>query len=122
MITESNITVYNKIFDKSTRTDKWFRVQVKDVHWEGSKGVNTEKTGLENADSVKVFIPFSSLSELKELHIQPEDYIVKGLIEDEISSTSELEKKYKTAVKVKYADVRDDALIDELKHIEVGCE
>lgn len=122
MITESSITLYSKGFDKTTRTDKWFRVQIKDVHWEGNKGINVEKTGLENADSVKVFIPFSSLTEIKDLYIQPGDYIVKGLIDDEISSTSELEKKYKTAVKVKYADVRDDAINKELWHIEVGCE
>lgn len=122
MITESDITLYKRSFDKSTRLDRWVRVQIQNVHWEESKGINIEKTGLENADKIKVFIPFTSLVGALTSDINPGDYVVKGLIEDEIGSTSELERKYKDAVKIKYVDVRNDAINEELWHVEVGCE
>ncbi|MFL8951102.1 DUF6751 family protein [Helcococcus kunzii] len=132
MITESNITIYNKFIDSKTRNDVWKKTQIKNVHWEESKGANIIKSGMTNADSVKVFIPYSSIEE--DVYIDPKqykgdgftlkpgDYIVKGLIEDEITSSSELEKQYSTAVKIKTVDNRNDALIKDLWHFEVGCE
>ncbi|EHR33443.1 hypothetical protein HMPREF9709_01191 [Helcococcus kunzii ATCC 51366] len=132
MITESNITIYNKYLDKITRLDKWKKTQILNVHWEETKGINIIKSGMSNADSVKVFIPYLSIEDLvyidpiqfngKGFTIKPGDYIVKGLIEDEITSSSELEKQYKTAVKIKTVNNRNDSLIKDLWHFEVGCE
>ncbi len=132
MITESNITIYNKYLDQATRLDKWKKTQVRNVHWEETQGANIIKSGMTNADSVKVYIPYLSLEE--HLYVDPKqyngngitfnpgDYIVKGLIEDEITSSSELEKQYNTAVKIKTVDNRNDSLIEDLWHFEVGCE
>ncbi|WP_282926892.1 DUF6751 family protein [Helcococcus kunzii] len=132
MITESNITIYNKYLDQATRTDKWKKTQIKNVHWEETQGANIIKSGMSNADSVKIFIPYVSFSELLYIDpkqfkgegftFQPGDYIVKGLIEDEITSSSELEKQYITAVKIKTVDNRNDSIIKDLWHFEVGCE
>lgn len=120
MITESNITLYSKGFDISTRLDTWKRFEIYDVHWEEVQGANIIKSGLSNADKVRVFIPIKSLDE-NIPRIKPDDYIVKEIIVDEITSTSELEKKYETAVKVKTADYRLDSINKDLWHVEVGC-
>lgn len=121
MITESNITLYSKTRDINTRLDIWSRYHIYDVHWEEVQGANIIQSGLTNADKIKVFIPIKSLDE-NIPRIKPDDYIVKEIIVDEITSTSELEKKYETAVKVKTADYRKDSLNEDLWHVEVGCE
>lgn len=129
MIVDSDITIYSKYI--TNREVAWKKTHIKGVHWEEVQGANILKSGLTNADRVKVFIPFSSL-EAEPVEpigyagegytIKPGDYIVKGLVEDEILSEVELEKKYTTAVKVKTADIRKDAVNKDLWHIEIGAE
>lgn len=120
MITDSDITVYRQQVDPATRELVWSRAQIKKVHWEESQGINIAASGLSNADRYKIFIPYSNVPEGHK--IVPGDVIVKGLVEDEITSSSQLEKKYTQVAKVKTVDVRTDAVIQQLWHVELGCE
>ena len=134
MITDSDITIYHRTVNAVTRIPEWHSTQIANVHWEESQGVNIASSGLSNADSVKVFIPYASLVDLtyvdpkqytgaaKTFSIQPGDYVVKGLITDAITSSSDLEKKYSSAVKVRTADNRVDGVMQRLWHIALGCE
>ena len=120
MITDSDITIYHQTVNSVTRIPEWQSVQIKNVHWEESQGVNITNSGLANADRYKIFIPHSNMP--LGLVIQPGDIVVKGLVTDEITSSSQLEKKYPSVAKVKTADVRTDSLMKQLWHIELGCE
>ena len=86
MITNSNMTIYNKV------GTKWYRTHIFDVAWQDAKHANVGQEGLETADSTKVFIPESSASsymkpkafkakEDKSEHftIQKGDLVVKGI-------------------------------------------
>lgn len=121
MITESNITLFSKGLDPLTRLDTWTKYHIYEVHWEEVQGLNIIKSGLKDADKVIVFIPLTSIDGVLSTRIKPDDYIVKGIVDDNILTTSDLERKYSTAVKVKTADYREDALNESLWHVEVGC-
>lgn len=54
MITNSNMTIYNKV------GNKWYQKHIFDVAWQDAKHANISQDGLETADSTKVFIPESS--------------------------------------------------------------
>ena len=38
MLTNADMTIYNKVFDKATRTDKFVRTQVPRVNWYNNLG------------------------------------------------------------------------------------
>lgn len=109
MITNADVTIYNKYFDKATRTDKYKRTVLKGVFWDHKKAVNMIKSGMENAHSVSIMIPFSmdtdkSYISPKEFYKSPGvnnftlsegDRVVKGIIDFEITGkVSDLDKDY----------------------------
>lgn len=108
------MTVYAKEFDPTTRLDKWKPKQVIGVFWDNCKGANVKKSGMETADSVVVFIPLANM-----IAIKVGDYIVKGLVEDEVTKITDLEKKYQDVHVVTKVDKKDFGSAS-MRHWEVG--
>lgn len=90
MITNADCTVFNKVYDSQTRQDTWKATQLRGVFWENCKAANTIKSGMKEADSAMIFIPFSipGYQAPKEFQmnasgwtLQPEHWIVRGLVE-----------------------------------------
>lgn len=71
MLTNEQIVLYNKYFDKSTRAEKYQPVIIPAVYWEGAKIANTVASGLENADSIKIIIPRTILNYVDKEYIEP---------------------------------------------------
>jgi hypothetical protein len=84
MHTNADITLY------SWQTgDKYIRSVIKDVLWMEVKQSNIEKTGLTSADSVKIFIPGSSLPEGGLKFTTSKDMVIKGIVTTEIDNASQ---------------------------------
>lgn len=58
MITNTELTVYHKTFNQTTRLEEWTRYNYSKVWWFGGKGANINK-GYENANDVDVRIPYN---------------------------------------------------------------
>ena len=107
MIVNADITLYNRKLDKVTRQYVYKRTVLYGVHWYTDQKVAVSDKGLESADSIKIRVPMAGR---KETFLEPEEYakkedvtgfftasngdvFVKGILEDEITKESDLEKK-----------------------------
>lgn len=136
MRTNAGITLYNKYIDPATRSEKYARSQVPLVAWETRKGVSVNRTGgYIEVDQSVVYIPFARganylkpiawqalSSKTGKWTIQPGDFVVKGLVADEIGDTftvTALSKKYDDVYTVSRVDANDQGSLS-LRHWEVG--
>jgi hypothetical protein len=118
----SGCTIYNKhIVDG---VEAYQRAQIEDIEWDSRKGANVLATGGNiAADAAKIVIPVSRganylppaewqalTTKTGKWTIQVEDYIVKGLVEDEISSAftiTDLKAKYDDVLRISSVDLKD---------------
>nr|DAQ38489.1 MAG TPA: hypothetical protein [Caudoviricetes sp.] len=136
MYTNSNITIYNKYFDKATRTDKYQRTILYGVFWDCKKAVNRIQSGLENADEAFIAIPFVVDSgkkyivpkEFEKLDdktgyftLQEGDRVVQGEIDFEVTGKlSDLDKQYE-AFTITSVDTKNFGS-PHMRHWEVGAK
>ena len=136
MQTNADITIYNRYFDTTTRTDKYQRTVIYDVFWEDKKAVNRLQSGVENADEVFIAIPFmysskkeyaspndfaSIIDKTGHFTLQESDRVVKGEIDFEITGkVSDLDKNYE-AFTVTSIDTKDFGSM-HMRHWEVGAK
>ncbi len=113
MHTNTPFTLYSKVYDEAIRLDVWKRSVIDKALWIDSKGINVKKAGLESADSVNVYVPDVSLS------FKVGDYIVKGVIDDEVTRITDLEKKYSDCHVITKVDKKDYGS-KEMHHFELG--
>lgn len=131
MKTNGNITVYNAYFDQATRQDKLKRTQVGPVFIDYSKGANVVRSGLTNANSVIVYIPFTSkgnYQEPKEFSTKPidekswtlkaGDIIVDGLVDFE-GTIKQIREQFDYVYTITNVDKKDFGSF-RMRHFEVG--
>lgn len=131
MKTNGNITVYNQSVDETTRLPKWQHTQVGPVFIDSSKGGNVVRQGMNNADSVKIYIPFTSTGNYQSPNdyknnpklggwtLKPGDVIVKGFVNDDITQITDLTEKYNNVFTITYVDPKDFGSY-RMRHFEVG--
>ncbi len=79
MYTNTSITLY--LYSNGA----YVRKNIANAFWDECKASNVLKSGMSNADSLKVFIPYA-----EEIHFTPaRDLIVKGSVSYNIDTTSE---------------------------------
>ncbi len=106
MITNADITIYNKKYDPGTRSDTWHCTVLKGVHFYCEHKVQLSASGLVNADLYKIripldvgvdkqYVPQREYQEAEDVSglwtIQKGDYIVRGIGPD-VFSLKELQK------------------------------
>lgn len=100
MMTNTNMSVYNKYVDPFTHETIYKKHLIDNVFWDDSLGSNLNM-GYENADKVNVYIPYdkNDLSEYKPPKeyngigwtLKNEDYMIKGNVDiEEVESIKEL--------------------------------
>jgi hypothetical protein len=115
--TNSDCTLYNKSVINGV--EAWTRTQIRDVFWEDRKAVTVQRSGLLEADSVAIYIPFTC----GVFSFKPGDILVRGLVTDEISAAftiTALKKKYPDIVSIRSVD-RMDYGGRHLQHWQIGC-
>jgi hypothetical protein len=133
MITPHDMTVYNAYV--SAGSTLYQRTQVTGVKWENRKASNVIKSGLLAADSVVVYVPFERgtnylkpkawtvlTSKTGKWTLKEGDYLVRGLVTDEISggfTITALKAKYDDVVSIKSVDTMD-AGSTIMHHWQVG--
>ena len=80
MYTNADMTLYS--YDNGAYT----RTEIEDVFWSETKQSNVRDSGIANADSLKVMIPYSSKNGLS--FTVNKDLVIKGIVEDEINTTT----------------------------------
>lgn len=118
MTTNTDITIYHKHIDQTTRLDTYTRYVVYGALWEECKAVNLANNGLADADSLRVYIPYAHMNGAE---ISAGDVIVRGICEKDIStdySLAKLQKEYKSSL-VTAVDKKDYGS-PALWHYEIG--
>ena len=133
MYTNSSMTIFNKKFNKVTRLDEWKRTIIEKVFWNDSRAYNIRQTGLDSADAVTVFVPFDYEANKEYIDseayktrddienyftIQEGDRIVKGEVLEDIESSTDLDKKFKTFTITK-VDKKDFGS-KHMRHWQIG--
>ncbi len=90
MLVNSSLTVYHLTFDSKKRIEKWIRYNYENVWWSGGKGASTNE-GYENANDVKIRIPYDQNEDLDISNFKIGDIVVKGSIYKDIESTQDLD-------------------------------
>jgi hypothetical protein len=121
MMTNADLTIYNRYTNAGSEV--YQRTQIQGVAWENRKASNTLAAGGSiAADQAVVFIPLARGAAYKKSKawlalvsktgywtLQPGDYIVKGLVSDEISGGFTM-----TSLKAKYDDVLQITSVDTM--------
>ncbi len=126
-------TIYNKHIDG--KEEKWQRTILKGVFWDGVRGSNFRKTGLENADSVFILIPYKIKADRQFLPpnewlntedktqywtLHPGDTIIKGDIDYEVLKSSKELEQFGECYKITKVD--NKVFGGDMAHWEVGAK
>lgn len=115
MMTNTDITVYNRQFDKAQDKYIYLRTYLKGVNWQDSKGIRIAESGVVSDDRTRIFIPLDVDAEDKQYKkpktykrmddkslfytLDNEDIVVKGIIDFDLTgnpgeNVSSLQAKY----------------------------
>lgn len=72
MLTNTDITIYNRKYDPETRLDTWIRVYVPEAWWYKNEKASITTDGLKSADVYTIRIPDTSIV------LKKDDYVVRG--------------------------------------------
>lgn len=86
MFTNADATIY--LYSKENGVEKYTRLPIEDVYWEEISQSTLLRTGEKNSASVLLVIPMKSMESPVEF-TQGKDIAVKGIITDEIDSSSQ---------------------------------
>lgn len=92
MLTNTDITIYNREYDPETRIDNWIRVYVPAAWWYENQKSSVTTDGLKIADVITVRIPDTTVA------LKKDDYIVKGNCKVEIDTVKDLDGYEKVRV------------------------
>ncbi|MDR2022132.1 MAG: hypothetical protein LBQ71_02500 [Hungatella sp.] len=86
MFTNADATIY--LYSKENGTEKYTRLPIEGVYWEEISQSTLLRTGEKNSASVLLVIPMESLESPVEF-TQGNDIAIKGIVTDEIDSSSQ---------------------------------
>lgn len=85
MLTNTDITIYNREYDTQSRFDTWTRVYVPEAWWFNNEKSSITTDGLKQADVFTIRIPDTSIV------LKKDDYIVKGKCDVEMKNVKDLD-------------------------------
>ena len=126
MYTNADVTLY--LYGKDGKAEKYTRMPIEGVYWEGVRQSTYLKTGQREGTSVLLVIPMESLDGPIKL-TQGKDLAVRGIIEEEIDcSSQEATSKSLAALKTAHGFLTV-ATVDErlygsesVQHYELACK
>lgn len=85
MLTNTDITIYNRKYDTQSRLDTWTRVYVPEAWWFKNEKSSITTDGLKQADVFTIRIPDTSIV------LKKDDYIVKGKCDVQMKTVKDLD-------------------------------
>lgn len=92
MLTNTDITIYNREYDPESGLDVWNRVYVPEAWWYKNEKASITTDGLKSADVYTIRIPDTRIA------LKKDDYIVRGNCHVEMETVKDLEGLEKTKV------------------------
>lgn len=92
MLTNTDITIYNREYNTDTRLDTWKKVYVPEVWWFKKEQSSIGKEGRNNADVYTIRIPGTGIK------LKKDDYVVKGRCNVNMQTVKDLEGLEKTRI------------------------
>ena len=92
MLTNTDITIYNREYDPETRLDSWRRVYVPEAWWYKNEKASITTDGLKSADVYTIRIPDTRIA------LKKDDYIVKGNCTVTMQTVKDLDGFEKTRI------------------------
>ena len=92
MLTNTDITIYNREYDSESGFDTWKRVYVPAAWWYENEKSSITTEGLKQADVYTIRIPDKSIA------LKKEDYIVKGNCDGVMETVKDLDGLEKTKI------------------------
>lgn len=135
MMTNSDITIYNKYYDSPQDKEVYQRTEIKGVHFEENKAVKLQNQGLVSDDKVLICIPFSAKCSREYARpmlfdklddktpyftLKEGDRIVRGIQTYEVERQKELDERFETFT-ITNVDTCDYGRLS-MQHWEVGCK
>ncbi len=115
MKTNTSITVYHRGI--TNHTTSYTKYVVSKVMWQGGHGSSLNQ-GLEEANDLKCYIPYDN-DNLTNVLIDIGDYIVRGEIDSDITSKTDLAGyDYYTVTSVELRDYGSESM----KHLQIGAK
>lgn len=140
MIVNADITIFNKRYMAAERTEKFVATRIKGVSFYSRKGTSSGSTGIDKEDTYTIRIPANADTSGKVYvdqmeyagiddktypgfwTLQPGAIIVRGLLDLEEATETELKKTYPDVIFVtNFSDNRDRGS-DNVKHWRIGGE
>lgn len=122
MITNADLTIYNKVYDRDAGINRYYRTVLKGVNWQDTTAVQPADKGIVSADVAEIYIPFAVETE-KQFRkpknfvqdaekpslftVEAGDLVVRGIVEEDLTSAKD-EERLKSA----YDDVRTIAVVE----------
>ena len=122
MLTRTNITIYNRKYNSTSRLYEYAYTQISNVTWQYIEKATLTADGMKNADTFIVRIPtesqptktyidsvgYKALTSVAAFWtVEKDDIIVQGLVSDTITGIADLKTKYQNVFKVtSFADNR----------------
>lgn len=102
MLVNTDMTLFNRYFDKDSEDYRYSVTHLRGVNWQDSQGISISKEGVTSVDNTRIFIPLNVDSSGKE-YLKPkafrrmknkaqnytldnEDVVVKGIINFDINN------------------------------------
>lgn len=84
MLSNTDLTLYRREYDPSTRLDIWEREYIPSAWWFESQASSVDADGMHSADVYTIRIPDISIK------LKKEDYLVKGKVDLDMKVPSDL--------------------------------
>lgn len=134
LIPNAHITIYNRYIDSVTRSEKYQRSEIKNVVWQATKAISNTRFQL-IANVATIFIPFALgadylkpkewiTAQVGKWTLQEGDIIVRGIVNDEITSSftaKNLQETYDDVVTITSVDAMDQGS-PNMRHWQIGAK
>lgn len=85
MLTNTDITIFHRVYDQKTRLDSWKIIYVPEAWWFKKEQSTITADGRKNADVYTIRIPNTNIA------LEKDDYIVKGICRVKMQTVKDLE-------------------------------
>lgn len=139
MVTNADLTIYNKVYDRDAGASRYYRTVLKGVNWQDTTAVQPTDKGVVSVDVTEIYIPFAVETEkqfrkpknfvqepkkMEFFTVEAGDLVVRGIVEDKLTSAKDEERMKNT-----YDDVRTIAVVEtndngspEMQHWKATAE